>query len=45
MVITQCVVLVHMANMMPLNLPATALTSLSTTSAENYSPDDRAADR
>ena len=45
MVITQCVVLVHVPNMMPLNLPPTALTSLCTTSAEIDSPDDIAAYR
>ena len=45
MVITKCVVLVHMANMMPLNLPPAALTSFSTTSAEIDSSDDSAAER
>ena len=45
MVISQCVVPVHLPNMMPLSLPPTALTSLPTTSAEIEPPDDRTAER
>ena len=43
--ISQCVVPVHVPNMIPLSLPPTALTSLSMTSAEIDSPDDRTAER